>query len=988
MTADFNNEISPYGKDNLTITLKKLSSYKAREFVDVDSYKRVDATVLNSVKSSIVCYTFPAYELVFMNRQMKEIFECDENNVLQIVQWMILNRLDKNSLAKIHDKAIIENENVEIQFDITFTNTHGAKVILQTNLEYFCTRGAGKLAVVNCFDITERTQLSDMMSWEKKQYRDALIANCEYHYGFDVTTGIVENDFEIAGKCTAGKMLGVTFPCRQNDFIKVSAQKFGSTLPDGSSIDFISSESLLKIFESGKSSFEFEIVARDGHYSRVSYLLSKRADGHVCAIVISHDITQMREEELRKQAQLEAANKSLNEQIKITKSFSNIYYSSWLVNIQEDTIRDITVPAELSRITSESHGKFSIARSIMIDFIGEQSKDAIRNILRTEVLFDRLKSRQTTSIEYRGTLNKWCRACVIVIDRDKFGQPLNMIYAVLVISDEKEKELEQEERLRKAYESAKRSSAAKTDFLARMSHDIRTPMNAIIGMTTIAQSHLKSPPKLGDCLGKIAISSKHLLSLINEILDMSSIESGKVSLGQEEFNLPKLLDELLVTLNTRVKDKHQTLNVYIEHVMHENVVADSLRIQQVFSTLLTNAIKYTPPAGSIMATLREVPAIMATNTCNQKDVAYYEFIVRDNGCGIKKSDIDNIFIPFEHQDNDFALSTAHIADRGAGLGLPIAKKIANMLGGDITVESVLSKGSVFTVTLCLKTQSNREVDISHLHGLKVIVTDDDEDSRMNTVSILMDMGLDVLYCHSCDSCKSCSGALDAIKSAQESGDVFALLSNYTLNTQEGLFAIKKLRGALKSGTPLILYSNSSTLDGDMDIREAGVDLFLEKPLFKSKLFLALSGLCNLRDWANIESLDVTKTPRYKGHRILLVDDNELNRDVACEILSMLGLDCDTAIDGGDAVEKFSKKPDGYYNLIFMDLQMPVLNGYEATRKIRSLSSPSSAATIPIIAMSANAFSEDVKESIDSGMNAHIAKPLDLKLLCDTLNKWL
>lgn len=388
-----------------------------------------------------------------------------------------------------------------------------------------------------------------------------------------------------------------------------------------------------------------------------------------------------------------------------------------------------------------------------------------------------------------------------------------------------------------------------------------------------------------------------------------------------------------------------------------------------------------------MATLREVPAIMATNSCDAPDAAFYEFIVRDNGRGIKKSELSNIFLPFECIGYKNEIDDAQsLNNKGAGLGLPIAKKLANMLGGDITCESVLNGGSVFTATMCLKTQTKREVDLSKLRGLRVVVTDDDEASRANTVSLLIDMGMHVSYCNDCKNCKDCSGAIDVIKREQNNPNgTFAIISNYTPLERDGLRAIKLIREAANN-TPLILYSSCNTASITMDTREAGVDIVLEKPLFKSKLALSFYGL--LQDpRGQAINLNTPQNKHYKGKRILLVDDNDLNRDVACEILLMMGLQTDVAINGQDAIDKFTGHKAGYYDLIFMDIQMPLVNGYEAAKKIRSLKKPDSA-TIPIVAMSANAFNEDIKKSLESGMNAHIAKPLDLKRLREVLKKWL
>jgi len=395
--------------------------------------------------------------------------------------------------------------------------------------------------------------------------------------------------------------------------------------------------------------------------------------------------------------------------------------------------------------------------------------------------------------------------------------------------------------LRDAYNAAKNANHAKTDFLSRMSHDIRTPMNAIIGMTTIAKSHLNNPDKLADCLEKISVSSRFLLALINEVLDMSKIEAGKFVLAQEEVNIRKLIDDLLIMVKPMIKEKNHELNVQIQDVVHENVICDSLRIQQVFMNIMSNAIKYTPAGGHILFSLSEKPT-------GQTKVGCYELIFIDDGNGMTPEFLEKVFAPFERAEDERVNK-----EQGTGLGMAITHNIVKMMDGDIQVESTFGKGSKFTVTIFLKL-SDTEV---------------------------------------------------AIIEEQQKNDSLQ----------------------------------------------------------------------------NIEEKD------FSGYRVLLVDDNELNREIASEIMEMAGLEVEMAEHGREAVDKFAASASGYYDIIFMDVQMPVLNGYEASREIRTLTHPD-AQSVPIIAMTANAFAEDVQEARKAGMNEHIAKPLDVNKLFMSLTRWI
>lgn len=668
----------------------------------------------------------------------------------------------------------------------------------------------------------------------------------------------------------------------------------------------------------------------------------------------------------------------------IAKALMNLYFALWHINLAQDTISDIKAPPPFDRITKESGGVFSKSKNIILDFIGPRSKESFAEFFDKEIFFQKAKDKAFLTTEYQGTVNGWARGNIFIIDRDARGNPVNLIYAVVAVTDRKKQELGQETRLREALEKAKSASKAKSDFLARMSHDIRTPMNAIVGMTAIARENVGDKEKVKDCLTKISISSKHLLSLISEVLDMSNIESGKVTLDEDDFNIAKLLDETLVVLGARISQKRHTLNAFVENLTDEVVSAPSLRVQQLFMTILTNAIKYTSSGGVINVTLRQVPAIMAVNQTDKEGVAYYEFIVKDNGQGISEDFIDNLFLPFEQYDGE----NTPLEERGVGLGLPIAKKIANLLGGDISVDSALGVGSVFTATFCLKIAKTKALDTSALQGKSVLVISDNERSRANIIRVLQELSMKALFCTGCAGCVDYSKATTLIKAHSPNNDepLFAIIYDCTTQTRDNIKAVATINQAGEKTLPIIMTSREALPNIEMNIRKAGVDVFLTMPLYKTKLARALLSTIEENKIDDAKAAPQKLSPT-KNKPILLVDDNDLNRDIASEILSMMGYKTEGATNGAAALKLFTKNGAGYYSLIFMDLQMPVMDGFSTTKAIRA-SDAEDAKSIPIIAMSANAFSEDVKASIAAGMNGHIAKPLDLGVLKKVLDKYV
>lgn len=570
--------------------------------------------------------------------------------------------------------------------------------------------------------------------------------------------------------------------------------------------------------------------------------------------------------------------------------------------------------------------------------------------------------------------SKWVKLTATFTDQLQNGVPIS--YTVMIditdITEQRElqKKLElQSKQLKEALDSAEKANQAKSDFLARMSHDIRTPMNAIIGMTAIAKAHINEQERVLDCMEKIDGSSKLLLSLINEVLDMSKIESGRLILSEDDFNIGDLLQDLVIMMQPEIKNKQQTLDIHVKDLKHEFVTGDTQRIKQVLMNILSNAVKYTPEKGQITIDINEKEP--------KDDTGNYEFVFKDSGRGMKPDFLDKIFLPFERADDNEIRNI-----QGTGLGMAISHKIIKMMGGDIKVESEYGKGSCFTINMPLHYQEFAPIEKIGTDGLEILVVDDDETACQSTCNCLQEIGINSDYV--------CSGS-EAINKVQlrhqERNDYFAVIIDLKMPDMNGLEATRQIRKIIGTDIPIIILSAYDIEEYEAEAKAAKANGFITKPLYKSKLLKVLQRF--LHEGSRSEPVRQFKLSDadYSGKRILLVEDNELNREIAVEIIGSTGVSIDTAVNGLDAVNIVSRSPKGFYQMILMDIQMPVMDGYEATRQIRSLKR-SDISGMPIIAMTANAFSEDVTNALKAGMNYHLAKPIDISALMSILGKYL
>ena len=541
---------------------------------------------------------------------------------------------------------------------------------------------------------------------------------------------------------------------------------------------------------------------------------------------------------------------------------------------------------------------------------------------------------------------------------------------ILVLSDRTaDKQVNQA--LSNAVAAAETANRAKSTFLSNMSHDIRTPMNAIIGFTTLALSNINDTERVKDYLGKTLASSNHLLSLINDVLDMSRIESGKIHLEEVEVNLSDVLHDLKTIVSGQIFAKQLELYMDVMDVTDEDVYCDKTRLNQILLNLLSNAIKFTPAGGTVSVRVRQLAG--KVHGCGQ-----YEFRIKDNGIGMSPEFAKKIFEPFERERTS---TVSRI--QGTGLGMAITKNIVDMMGGTIEVQTAQGKGTEFTVCVPMRAQTEqRPVEkITELEGLKALVVDDDFNTCDSVTKMLVKVGMRAEW-----TLSGKEAVLRARQSIEMSDAYHAYIIDWRLPDMNGIEVTRRIR-SLNDDTPIIILTAYDWSDIEVEAKAAGVTAFCSKPMFMSDLRETLMSALGQKQTDAAQGLLPEKNADFKGKQILLVEDNELNREIAQEILREYGFLVDTAENGAVAVEKVSTAAPGSYDLVLMDVQMPIMDGYTATRKIRALDDPARA-TLPIIAMTANAFDEDRRNALESGMNGFLSKPIVIGDLVQELHKIL
>ena len=547
------------------------------------------------------------------------------------------------------------------------------------------------------------------------------------------------------------------------------------------------------------------------------------------------------------------------------------------------------------------------------------------------------------------------------------GSEIEKKQKCIIVMSDRTADRKMNQALSDAVSAAETANRAKSTFLSNMSHDIRTPMNAIIGFTTLAVSNIENQEKVRDYLGKILASSNHLLSLINDILDMSRIESGKIHLEETKVNLSDLLHDLKTIISGQIHAKQLELYMDAMDVTDEDIYCDKTRLNQVLLNLLSNAIKFTPAGGTVSVRLRQFPS-------TQKDCAQYEIRVKDNGIGMSQEFAQKIFDPFERERTSTVSKI-----QGTGLGMAISKNIVNMMGGTIEIKTQKNKGTEFIIRLMFRIQSeqHRVEKITELEGLKALVVDDDFNTCDSVTKMLVKVGMRSEW--------TLSGKEAVLRAKQsiELGDAFhAYIIDWRLPDMNGIEVTRQIR-SLGDDTPIIILTAYDWSEIEVEAKAAGITAFCAKPMFMSDLRETLMTALGQKKEQNNDDVLPEADFNFKNKHILLVEDNELNSEIATEILTEYGFIVDTAENGAEALEKVSTSKPGTYDLVLMDVQMPVMNGYEATKCIRKLKDPA-LANISILAMTANAFDEDRKKALESGMDGFLSKPIVIEELVQAL----
>ena len=618
-------------------------------------------------------------------------------------------------------------------------------------------------------------------------------------------------------------------------------------------------------------------------------------------------------------------------------------------------------------------GKLSFSESLeryILEFVHEEDRDMLRDFLSLEKMRAGLAERLLFYTNYRTVQNGEVKYYQLkVVRAGKWNESHGMVLGLRSVDEETRKEMEQKELLEDALLQANRASKAKSIFLSNMSHDIRTPMNAIVGFTALAMTHIDHREQVEEYLKKIMTSGNHLLSLINDVLDMSRIESGKMHLDEQECSLPDILHGLRNIVQADIRAKQLEFYIDAVDVIHEEIYCDKLRLNQVLLNLLGNSIKYTGPGGLVTMRIRETPMAPAGH-------ANFEFAIKDTGIGMSEEFVRRIFEPFERER-----SSTISKIQGTGLGMAITKNIVDMMNGSIRVKSEQGVGTEFLVSLTFRLQNaKKEVqDIPELKNCRALVVDDDFNTCDSVSYMLQQIGMRAEW--------TMSGKEAVLRTHQAAmrGDGYSVyIIDLLLPDLNGIEITRRIRKEMGEDVPIIVLTAYDWSDIEEEALEAGVTAFCSKPLFMSELRSCLHSAIHTEEKQAPAASD---SFRHHRGRILLAEDNELNQEIATAILGEAGFTIDVAENGQIAVDMLKKSEPGYYQLVLMDVQMPVMNGYEAATCIRQLEDKA-LSSIPILAMTANAFEEDKKEALKCGMNGHIAKPIDVNTLFETLDRML
>lgn len=714
----------------------------------------------------------------------------------------------------------------------------------------------------------------------------------------------------------------------------------------------------------GKISYERKAVRKDGSYCYISVAMERLTNANGLEVIqaVFNDITETR------LLQLEREQEQVLENQILKAAIFTAYPLILSLNLTRNTFRCITSGNCIIKLPLEGNYDELVKNSYPQIYPAYQ-EDFLKLFSRDKLIhtFEQDASEVYLELRQLGADNDyhWISAHVVHVE-NPYGTDSLAIIMFGLLDDQRAERARQEQLLRDALTTAEAANRAKSDFLSRMSHDIRTPMNAIIGMSTIGQFKSHDPLQVQNCFQKIDNSSRYLLSLINDILDMSKIEQGKMKLLRDKFSLEDFIKDLLAVIYPQAEEQKLQFELYHEEPLADNYIGDVLRLNQILLNLLSNSLKFTSPGGKITVNIREVK--------RSNGYSFLEFTVTDSGIGMSKDFLSRLYQPFEQESLDSARNQV-----GSGLGLSIVYNLVQLMGGTLHVASELGKGTVFTITLPLELcESNQEEEARRkikelMKNIKVLIVDDDLLVGEQTSSILESIGASPTYVDSGIK------AVEEVRNSLENNTTFELaMIDWKMPDMDGIETTRQIRRLTGPDTLIIIISAYDWSSIETKAKEAGANYFISKPLFKSTIYDTLIKVQHLETTVqDTISYDLSK------QRVLLVEDNMLNLEIAKSILEMEGITVDTACNGKEAVEAFDLAPKDYYLAILMDIRMPVMDGLDATRTIRTLNHPD-AARVPIIAMSANAFNEDRVLAHEAGMNDYLIKPIEIDKLFHTL----
>ncbi len=827
----------------------------------------------------------------------------------------------------------------------------------------------------------------------REQLMDALVSNTYFHFDFSLTgDGMIHEDFRtLTGIPLVRNITEMELPVPFETFVQKWFEKADPQFDREQGREIFSLDYLKQSYMRNERLIDMEVNQTAFWGDRtadslqiVIVLMEDVADGHVHANVIWRDIGIFHRQAIEN-------NKLLNRTISQEQQFRLAALSGALYVYNINLTRNL-IEEEFYEITEGR--QYPVLQSVGLtapcsfdEFVKrwseqkvpESSRGEFLRVYNREYMLDayargerKLETEFETVSLRKGPGNRIVLRNTALLVEDKENGDILVVMNSKDVTKQKREEKRQQEALREAYEAANRASAAKTEFLTRISHDIRTPMNAIIGMTAIAEKQQENQGRVKECLRKINLSSKYLLSLVDEMLDMSMIETGKIKLQEEEIDLAELFDNLGIILEMHMKEKDHKFSARIAHIEHEKVVGDRRRINQIIMNLVDNAAKYTMENGQISMTLEEKPT-------NKQNIGCYEITVEDNGIGMDPEFIRHLFEPFVRAKDRRVEKIP-----GSGLGLAITNNIVRMMNGTIDVKSDSGQGTRVTVKIFLKLAEDESDVFSKLEGTAVLVVDGDGVSSREMSDLLEDLGL------KSECATTAREALERTAKRHLENDDYCviILDRNTMGGSTVVDVAREIHEITGDATAIIISADSDCSDIEKKAGAAGVTSFITKPYSRAGLvhmFRIITGKeTEGEDKSPIQSLT---EKNFSGNRALMVEDNESNADIIREILEMVGLEIEHAWNGKEAVEMIASAEDWYYNIIFMDIQMPVMDGYEAARAIRQLDRQY-AREVPILAMSANAFAEDVQASLEAGMNEHISKPIDFKKLEESLCRWL